>query len=188
LYYTRYDQVQVSFLSFLLPVSVAIKTAARTRELSDATLVEGLVYGDHKTIEEVYDRYAACLYGVILRIVRRKDIAEELLQVTFVNVLKAGALSNEVKGRLSTWLINIARNVAFDYMNTDPLDSNQSVEGFHLNQMDSSGNNEHQLILDLVYLQGYSHREAADELGIPVGQLKTQMRAAILALRADSST
>jgi len=63
----------------------------------------------------VYDNYSNLLYGVIVRIVMDRREAENLLQDCFVKIWQNAARYNVEKGKLVTWLINIARNTAIDF-------------------------------------------------------------------------
>ena len=63
---------------------------------------------------QLYDDYSATLYGVALRIVRSKEIAEQVIQDTFLKIWDNSAAYDASKGRLYTWMLNIARNTAID--------------------------------------------------------------------------
>ncbi len=197
-------QSQLSTLGFIIPVSVAIGSLRRKKKSSEAALIEGLVCGDHKVLEEIYDSYSASLYGVILRIVKREENAEDVLQETFIKVWKCCTQYDPSRGRLYTWLLNIARHVAFDHIKSKSYKNNSKLEDIEdltlivdsqkntinnpeiigVRHMASNLKDDYRSILDLVYFQGYTHSEAAEELGIPIGTLKTRIRAAVLSLRA----
>ena len=69
---------------------------------------------DHSAIAQLYDAYSPALYGCVLRIVSSKEVAEQVIQDTFLKAWRYGPHYDEKKGRLFTWLLNIARNTAID--------------------------------------------------------------------------
>ena len=154
-------------------------------------------------VEALYDMYSASLYGVILRIVIEQTLAEDLLQETFVKIWNSFSSYSSEKGRLFTWMVNIARNLSIDKVRSKDFrnqNKNQEIENT-VNLIDEQKNTvykpellgikdlvqtlrpEQKSILDLVYFKGYTHVEVADELGIPLGTVKTRLRMAIQELR-----
>jgi len=154
-------------------------------------------------VEALYDMYSASLYGVISRIVVDTATAEDVLQDTFVKIWNSFAGYSADKGRLFTWMVNIARNLAIDKLRSKDFknqNKNQELEN-NVTFIDEQRNTvykpellgikelvetlkpEQKSILDLVYFKGYTHVEAADELGVPLGTVKTRLRMAIVQLR-----
>lgn len=154
-------------------------------------------------VEALYDMYSASLFGVISRIIADTATAEDLLQETFVKIWHSFSGYSTEKGRLFTWMVNIARNLAIDKLRSKDFknqNKNQDLEN-NVTFIDEQRNTvykpellgikelvgtlkpEQKLILDLVYFKGYTHVEAADELGIPLGTIKTRLRMAIQQLR-----
>ena len=147
--------------------------------------------------------YSASLFGVISRIVIDTAVAEDVLQDTFVKIWNSFSSYNTEKGRLFTWMVNIARNLAIDKIRSKDFKNqgkNQELEN-NVTFIDEQRNTvykpellgikdlvetlkpEQKSILDLVYFKGYTHVEAADELGVPLGTIKTRLRMAIIELR-----
>jgi RNA polymerase sigma-70 factor (ECF subfamily) len=143
------------------------------------------------------------LYGVILRIVNDEAVAEDILQETFVKIWHSFGSYNTDKGRLFTWMVNIARNLSIDKTRSKDFKNqskNQELENnvlsideqrntvyqpelLGIKELVSTLKPEQKSILDLIYFKGYTHVEAAEELGIPLGTIKTRLRMAILQLR-----
>ncbi|RZL32622.1 MAG: sigma-70 family RNA polymerase sigma factor [Pedobacter sp.] len=167
-------------------------------------LIIGLKNGDKRAIEKLYKMYAGSLMGIISRIVKFDEIAEDILQDTFVKIWKSIAQYDESKGRLFTWMANLAKNAAIDqvrsknYANysktddltdvkTEVLDRNSNVsfntETIGMKQLMKHLKPDQQNILDLVYFEGYTQMEVSEYLNIPLGTVKTKIRLSILTLR-----
>ncbi|WP_229311439.1 RNA polymerase sigma factor [Larkinella rosea] len=148
----------------------------------------------------LYDRYAATLLGVISKIVKDETEAEDLLQDTFVKVWKNIHRHDPTKGRLFTWLLNVARNTAFDHLRSHkkashvelPMDSYLPGMYLTLNNVGYIGFSDavnttldprHWQIIELIYFQGYTQVEAAHKLDLPLGTVKTWTRLALIQLR-----
>ena len=171
--------------------------------LSEEELIKALRNREKIAAEALYDMYSASLYGVISRIVTDTAIAEDVLQDTFVKIWNSFGSYSAEKGRLFTWMVNIARNLAIDKLRSKDFKNqskNQELEN-NVTFIDEQRNTvykpellgikdlvetlkpEQKSILDLVYFKGYTHVEAADELGVPLGTIKTRLRMAIIQLR-----
>ncbi len=171
--------------------------------LSEEELVLALRNREKIAIEALYDMYSSSLYGVISRIIIDTPTAEDVLQETFIKIWNSFSGYSADKGRLFTWMVNIARNLSIDKLRTKDFknhNKNQDIEN-NVIAIDEQRNTvykpelmgikdlvqtlkpEQKAILDLVYFKGYTHVEAADELGIPLGTIKTRLRMAIIELR-----
>ncbi len=155
-------------------------------------------------MEDLYDRYGAALYGVALRIVKRQVFAEEVVQDAFVKIWKNIDRYDSDKGRFFTWMYNITRNEAIDKKRsrenryrdkTNSLDTTvykdvpgsyteTKVDDIGVKNLLNSLDDESKVVLDMVYFQGYTHREVADETGKPLGTVKTKVRRALIKLRS----
>lgn len=175
----------------------------RKISLSEEELVLSLQHREKIAVEALYDMYSASLFGVISRIINDTAIAEDVLQETFVKIWHSFSSYSTEKGRLFTWMVNIARNLAIDKIRSKDFknqNKNQEIEN-NVTFIDEQKNTvykpelmgvkdlvqtlkpEQKLIIELVYFKGYTHVEAAEELGIPLGTIKTRLRMAILELR-----
>ncbi|EMR04251.1 RNA polymerase sigma factor [Cesiribacter andamanensis] len=174
-----------------------------TPHIDEATLVSRLKAQDTDALGYLYDHYSGALYGVVLRIVKKEDIAEEVLQDAFLKIWNAMPQYDAGKGRLFTWMFNVARNLAIDKLRsreikrdikTDAVSDNvrsidhqyyseQSVDSIGLERLLEKLSEDQQLIIRLLYLQGYTQSEVAKEWGIPLGTVKTRQRLAMIQLR-----
>ncbi|MEZ5023747.1 MAG: sigma-70 family RNA polymerase sigma factor [Chitinophagales bacterium] len=158
---------------------------------------------DTKAFEELYKMYAKSMHGVIFKIIKDESVTEEVLQDVFLKAWKKSHTYHPKKGRLFTWLINIARNAAIDKLRSKGfkksklnVDAATLLDNFHSHEnLDSKVNSiglqtfvnqleyKYKNLIDLLYFKGYTHKEAAEEMQLPIGTIKTNNRKGIFALR-----
>ena len=165
-------------------------------------IVELLGRGDQQAISLAYDHYSHALFGIVRRIIHSEELAQEILHNVYIKVWKNSDKYDRSKGRLFTWLANIARNSAIDatrsaaykrVQKTDILDPavyNSKTNSEQLNIKDSGLrkvinqlDEKYRVLIDLAYYQGYTQSEIVEELGIPLGTVKTRLRTALKELR-----
>ena len=170
---------------------------------SEEELVLALQQRDQTAFSYLYDNYAAALNAVIFRLVNDKTLSEDILQEAFVKIWNNFNSYDKSKGRLFTWMINLTKNLAIDTLRskgykkqtkisadensvTNVQDSNTGADKFDTiglrNQL-SGLKPEQRTIIDMAYFNGYTQDEISKTLDIPLGTVKTRMRAAILELR-----
>ncbi len=181
------------------------KSLAPTKKisLSEEELVSKLKSQDTIAIQALYDMYSGALLGVISRIIQQTEVAEDLLQETFIKIWNSADSYDSSKGRLFTWMMNIARNLSIDKLrskdfknssknqdienNVDFIDTQKEItfnaDLLGLKDMVTALKPEYNNVLDMVYFKGYTHVEAAEELNLPLGTVKTRIRMAIMELR-----
>ena len=177
--------------------------SAAFRHISEASLVTLLKKKDRGAFDYLYDQYAGALLGVIGRIITRETIAEELLQDVFLKIWDRIETYDASKGKLFTWMLNIARNHAIDKIRSkefskakktcdienyvDRIDRGesveQSVEAIGLHELLNALPDDQRFIIDLHYLKGYTQSEISEEFNLPLGTVKTRMRLAMKELR-----
>ena len=158
---------------------------------------------DKSALEFLYDHYSGALYGVVFRILRNEDIAEEVLHDIFLKIWDKIDQYDPAKGKLFTWMINIARNQAIDKTRSKEISKDQKTRGIEnvVNKIDSRGYNEQrvedigvkdiiknlpdeqQFVVEYLYFKGYTQSELAEEFDIPLGTVKTRLRLAMQTLR-----
>lgn len=173
---------------------------SKSHKLSD--IVTLLRNRDEKGLTLMYDRYAPTLLGIIVRIVKRRDIGEEVLQQSFLKAWDNIEKYNVEKGNFFTWLMTIARRTSIDQVRLAGYKYHtQSAEVDHLEISDESQTNtstkldverllqglddNKKRVLDLIYIQGHTQQDAAEILDIPLGTVKSRLRLAIVALRKE---
>lgn len=184
-----------------LHLSRKIETIKTT--YSEQELIVLLKEKNENGFHYLYDHYSGALYGIVLRIVQSKEYAEEVIQDVFVKIWNSIHQYDSSKGRFYTWIINIARNTAIDYLKSKGFQNelkNQSLPDFVYNTAELSTVNhsadyigfndvlesleiDKQELINLSYYQGYSQYEISEKLKIPLGTVKTKMRNALMKLK-----
>jgi RNA polymerase sigma-70 factor (ECF subfamily) len=170
---------------------------------NECELVHLLKNRNQSAFNHLYQHYSSALYKIIHRIVSDEDAAADVLQKVFVNVWQRIDAYESSKGRLFTWMLNIARNAAIDTLRSRSFQSyrkqvyvpdeyfvNLSDCSYYLS-IDSIGIEKyiarlkpsHRMLIELVYFHGYSHPEVAAMQAIPLSTIKTRVRTAISQLR-----
>jgi RNA polymerase sigma factor (sigma-70 family) len=167
-------------------------------------LVARLIKKDQSALDYLYDHYSGALYGVVFRILRKEETAEEVLQDIFLKVWDKIESYDPSKGKLFTWMINIARNQAIDKTRskevskgrkTDDIDylvnkidiqehSQLAVDAIGLKEVLLKLSEDQRFIVNQLYLKGYTQSEVAEEFDIPLGTVKTRLRLAMIELRS----
>jgi len=163
-------------------------------------LVAALRQKDQQAFSYLYEHYSVALYGVIRQIVEDSEWSSDVLQETFVNIWRRIDSYDEKKGKLFTWMLNIARNAAIDKTRSKgfnqaqrniPLDGDviqpgirPGLDDFGLKKLIHKLKDEQRLLIDLSYFQGYTHEQIAQALHIPLGTVKTRIRSALTQLRS----
>jgi RNA polymerase sigma-70 factor (ECF subfamily) len=166
-------------------------------------LVQLIRQGDQQAFSYLYDKYAKALLGIIVVYTDSQEEAEDILQTCFVKIWNNFLHYEESKGRLYTWMLNVARNSAIDHtrskrhknnLKNQSIDNNatelnkkyqysDNFDHIGLSTVMSKLKEDHQLILKMAYFEGYTHEELSKELCMPLGTVKTKIRQAIISLR-----
>ena len=171
------------------------------RTYEEQELVTSLRSKDNQAFGYLYDHYAGALYGVIRQIVGETELSNDILQETFVNIWRKIDSYDETKGRLFTWMLNIARNAAIDKTRSKSFQQSQrqqsltngesiqpsvkpGIDDYGLKKVLLKLKDEQRLLIDLSYYQGFTHEQIAKALDIPLGTVKTRIRSALTQLRA----
>jgi RNA polymerase sigma-70 factor (ECF subfamily) len=169
---------------------------------SESELVNSLQDRSEKAFSYLYDNYSGALYGIINAIVTDTETANDVLQDVFVNIWKKIESYDPSKGRLFTWMLNVARNAAIDKVRSkgfrdslknQPLSetvdisvglaTSAPINDVGLRKVISKLKEEQRVLIDLSYFQGFTHEEIAKVMNIPLGTVKTRIRTALIQLR-----
>jgi len=183
--------------------------------LSDRELIERVVARDQAALGTLYDRFARPVYALALRIMGRRERAEEVVQEVFAKLWRKPASYNPERGSLINWILSVTHNQAIDLLQKErnydtaiPLDLHDEEEGHPAQQVvDDSADpatlawhsaqaaiikqalqelpEAQRLVIELAYYVGLTQVEIAAKLGEPLGTVKTRTRLAMQKLRAS---
>lgn len=175
-------------------------------ELTDIELIQRITNRDSKALESLYDRYSAVLYTLVKRIVVDKEKSEEILADIFVIIWQKSFMFDINLGNLYSWLINLTRNKALDFIRREKSlvvdEYNDEYENSAIlpiistlipsNDLDKTFNNRErifsafhtlteaqQYVLSLAYYDGLRESEIAAKLNIPLLTVKSKIRVAL---------
>jgi RNA polymerase sigma-70 factor (ECF subfamily) len=162
--------------------------------LSDSALVAAARKGDMKAFERLYRLHSGKVMGLCLRMTRRRDVAEDCVQQTFIRAWRSLA-AFEGRSAFGTWLHRIAVNEVLTHQRNHgtraesdddavadaqdtPVESHRDYDAGEVMDVERAlatlpPGSRHVVVLQTVY--GYSHEEVADMLGIAVGTCKAQL-------------
>ncbi len=167
-------------------------------------LIAKVALGDESAFLELYDRYAGRVHGLTLRILNDSMLAEEATQDTFLKVWSRAREYIADRGPFLPWLLTIARRVALDRLrlesrrptlsdSSDPDESWQNLPDLESVTDESRWRSmyfavqnlhpDQRRVIELAYYQGMSQSEIAEVLSLPLGTVKTRVRAAMEKLR-----
>ena len=149
----------------------------------------------------LYDHYSGSLYAVILNIVPDRELANDLLQEVFIKIWKQIESYDHAKGRLFTWMLNVARNASIDAVRSKSYNQSQQNKELTENVYYAAGSTqtntdkiglrkivnklkkEYRILVELSYFEGYTQDEISKMLEMPLGTVKTRLRNALIQLK-----
>ena len=168
--------------------------------LLEKHIVELLQERNEKAISLLYEHYGDTLYGVAHKVVRNEELAQDVLQESFVKIWKKSDTYDSSKAKLFTWLFRITRNTAIDKLRSVNIKADKeiqmdvsdvynlgvdSIKPEFMDVRDNLGKIEekYQIVLDALFFQGMTQQEASDELDIPLGTIKSRLKIGLRELR-----
>ena len=165
-------------------------------------LIAMVAKGDEAAFERLYVATRAKLYGVVLSIVRRQDLAEEVLQETYVKIWHKANLFDPAVVPPMTWMISIARNRAIDLVRkmpeapageeasavdadyAGPLSRREMTDELKrlLECMGRLEPDRQKLVL-LAYYNGWNREQLAEKFAMPVSTVKAWLKRSVLDIR-----
>jgi RNA polymerase sigma-70 factor (ECF subfamily) len=168
-------------------------------------LLAAVAKGDQPAFERLYSATRAKLYGVTLRILRRADLADEVIQETYLKIWSAAGQFDPALASPITWMVAIARNRAIDLLRKkaeisieevpevmdvaadtpEPLAAREMTEELRrllacIGRLDA----ERRKLVLLAYYNGFSREQLAKQFGKPVNSIKTWLRRSLIEIRA----
>ena len=202
--YLPVDQILENFISLpIRNVKFNVKRLLATSKVkySEEELVVALKRNERTAFEFLYDHYSGALFNIICKTLRDEERAADVLQESFLKIWKNIASYNPEKGRLFTWILNIARNGAIDAARVegrkpimDDIDDRAAQNERDTSEELSTASSEmksivnmlrpeRKILIEMAYFQGYTHEEISEELKIPLGTVKSRIRTALQELK-----
>ncbi len=172
-----------------------------TGDTGSEILLQRCAAGDRDAFRALYDRHAARLYAVALRITRHANLASDTVQEAFVQIWQNARQYDASRGAPEAWMIGLTRYRALDLVRRAgpaliPLEDDQSATAFDdLAPLDDAADgralrqclerldpNRRRLIV-LAFVEGFSHAELAAQFVIPLGTIKSTIRRSLAALK-----
>ena len=182
-----------------------------TSDPTDLSVLQRIAARDTAALAELYDRHSRLLFGLILRIVRDRGEAEDILQEAFMRVWTRAETYDAQMGGPLPWIVRVARNCAIDRLRARrvravvhapaidfsevetvvPATSIQTPEATVLiaeQRRTLTGAlaglpAEQRQLIEAAFFEGYTHSELAQRFELPLGTVKTRIRAGMSAMR-----
>ena len=174
----------------------------RHRELSDEELLEAIAAGEEDALGALYDRFGRVAYGLALRVLRDRALAEDAVQEAFLAVWRAADAYRRERAKPATWILTLVHRRAVDLVRREdrrradalaqpgePSGENVAEEA-ELRDRRSTVQaalrelpEDQRQALELAYYGGYTQSELAERLGVPLGTVKSRMFAGLMRLR-----
>jgi RNA polymerase sigma-70 factor, ECF subfamily len=174
----------------------------RMRDLSDEQLLEAIAGGDERALGVLYDRFGRVAYGVALRVLRDRALAEDAVQEAFLAIWRSAERYRLERAKPSTWILTLVHRRAVDLVRredrrrAEPLDDPPEAAGGEvpeeaaLRERRLAGQSalaqlpaDQREALELAYYGGYTQSEVAERLDVPLGTVKSRMFAGLTRLR-----
>lgn len=189
--------------SSLQNVYISIKILMSKQTYTQEELIVLIKDRDQKAFSYLYDGYSKALFHVVNYILNDVEEAEDVIQHVFLKIWNNFDSYDSAKGRLYTWMLNIARNHAIDskrskhqkikskiqntnetvYGRNNLFVENNAHETIGFKNILNGLKDDQQVVIKLAYYEGYTQEEISKKLNMPLGTVKTKVRQAILTLR-----
>ena len=180
-----------------------------TSDPTNLSLLQRIAARDTAALAQLYDRHSRLLFGLILRMVRDRGEAEDILQEAFLRVwTRAETYDAKIGGPLP-WIVRVTRNCAIDRLRArrvragvdapaidwDTVEAAPSgTQTAEAAVLDAEGRRrltdalgglpaEQRRLIEAAFFGGYTHSELAQRFGLPLGTVKTRIRAGMIAMR-----
>ncbi|MGH6835126.1 MAG: RNA polymerase sigma factor [Methylocella sp.] len=160
------------------------------------TLLEAVAAGDRKAFRTLYDESAPVLFAICVRMMRDRDLAQDVLQEAMIRIWRKAHLFDASKGTAMAWMAVVARNCALSRIAATPPPYSSLNETAALVAVEARPSDDPVIALDvrkclkklseryrkcvtLIYLHGLSYEELATEMGAPLGSVKSWVHRAV---------
>jgi RNA polymerase sigma-70 factor, ECF subfamily len=200
----RFDSQRSARITSGVPEN-PISSKGPPSKLDWSRYLPSVVAGDHRALAELYDAASSVVYGLALRILSDRNLAEDVVVEVFAQVWRDAGNFDPARGSPTAWIIAMTRSRAIDLLRSrkreraaEPIESASAMKSALPNPEELSCLSERRQIvrralssltleqreaIDLAYFSGLSHSQIALKLCQPVGTIKTRIRTAMIRLR-----
>jgi RNA polymerase sigma-70 factor (ECF subfamily) len=163
------------------------------------SLLDAVASGDRKAFRTLYDKSAPVLFAICVRLMRERDLAQDVLQKAMTRIWRKANLFDASKGNAMAWMAVVTRNCALSWLAAAPPRSFSLDEAGVLAAVEAKSSGDPEIVADvreclkklnekyrecvtLVYLHGLSYEELATQMGAPLGSVKSWVHRAVLEL------
>jgi len=163
-------------------------------------IIDLLKNGDKKAISLLYENYSGALLSVVKKVISDHDIAQDVLQEGFIKVWKKGKTYDSSKAKLFTWLYRIFYNSAIDKVRSlnNKTKKEIQIENSNVYKLTTKSLNQdtidirkhigilelkYQIVLNALFFEGMTQKEASEELNIPLGTIKSRLKIGLRELK-----
>jgi RNA polymerase sigma factor (sigma-70 family) len=177
--------------------------ARELAHLSDEALVALVARRDETALAALYDRFGRVAYGLALRVLRDRSLAEDAVQEAFMTVWRTADRFMPERSKASSWILTFVHRRAVDLVRreerrrAEPLESAPETEGGQTPDEEAWLRLQRERVqralhtlpdqqreaLELAYFGGFTQSELADRLGLPLGTIKSRMFTGLSRLR-----
>jgi RNA polymerase sigma-70 factor (ECF subfamily) len=171
-----------------------------------AQLLNSCSRGDDRALEELYRQSSAKLYAISLSLLRRQDLAEDVLQESFVNIWRRSGNFDPSKGTAMVWMTSIVRNRALDLLRSAHVQAGRVSDEYHDEDFATNAHNpaaaaeikmsikaiadcmaqlkeQQRRCIMMAYFYGHTHDELSTVMDTPLGTVKAWIRRGLEKLR-----
>lgn len=174
-------------------------TPERNQNITEVDLIKGCIEGNRRMQEELYQRFSPRMYAVCLRYAGKAEEAEDILQEGFIKIFKK-LDSFRSEGSFEGWIRRIFVNTAIEHFRRKrylmPISEKEenTIEGKYISVLDELAEKDilalvqelspgYRTVFNMYVVEGYTHKEIADLLGISEGTSKSQLSRAKVILQ-----
>lgn len=161
--------------------------------LIEKHIIALLAEKDEKALSLLYDHYGETLYGVACKVVQDEDLAQDVLQESFIKIWKNANTYDASKAKLFTWIFRITRNTAIDKLRSLQNTAHKEIQ-IAVSDVYTMGENsiipehldvrenlekiapKYKIVLEALFFQGMTQQEASKALNIPLGTIKSRLK------------
>jgi len=197
----------VSTLTLALPwansarsARAAVRIERMEQTQDDALLLSRIAEGDREAFRLFYERYAGRILAYVRAIGRQRDAAEDVVQEVFLSVWRKAASYRPDRGDVAGWLYTITRNrlvdrwrrrggvteeseLDFDLMASPERGAESKIVDLSVRKALAGLSADQRQALELAYFGGLTYEETAERLDLPLGTLKSRIRAGLARMR-----